>query len=420
MPKQKRVILQPEYLSRFSCIGAACEDSCCLGTWNIFVDKKTFLKYRDVGDPELQADIDRAVKRNRGENASDEMYAKLGMFATGGADCVLLGADKLCRIQSKLGGEYLCDVCALYPRIYKMAGRKIERCATMSCPEAARMALMNPNGLAFESVDESPAVGRIPARVAMLNPDAPEFENRPLKYFWDVRMLCILLLQDRSYTLGQRLIIIGMLCQKIDELDKAGRTADIPAMLEAFDADTEDGALKPEFEQVGNNFHIQMRIAKELTDKRASEGLDASVAYIKCLKETLVGLECFSDTPAAQVLDKYVENREMYVIPYLKEKEYMLENFVVNEFFQRMMPFGYGETAWDSYLFMCVIYTMVKLHMNGMAGCHKGLTDEIVVKLVQAFSKVVLHNANFMSDMVKLLKDNGFNTLAWTAILVND
>lgn len=34
-----RRILVPEYLDEFSCIGGACEDTCCAG-WNITVDKK--------------------------------------------------------------------------------------------------------------------------------------------------------------------------------------------------------------------------------------------------------------------------------------------------------------------------------------------------------------------------------------------
>jgi lysine-N-methylase len=55
-----------------------------------------------------------------------------------------------------------------------------------------------------------------------------------------------------------------------------------------------------------------------------------------------------------------------------------------------------------------------------MSGYHKGLTDETVFRAIQSFSKVVLHNQNFMANMIKVLKANGYDTLAWMTILVND
>lgn len=42
-----RPILVPEYIEDFSCIGSACEDTCCAG-WNITVEKKTYQAYRKV------------------------------------------------------------------------------------------------------------------------------------------------------------------------------------------------------------------------------------------------------------------------------------------------------------------------------------------------------------------------------------
>jgi lysine-N-methylase len=419
MPKKKRAILQPTYMSTFRCIGGACEDNCCVGTWNIFVDKKTFLKYRDVKDPELQPTIDSVIKRYRGKEANDQQYGIFRLRADG-QGCVFLTPQKFCHLHSKLGYENLCDVCAVYPRIYKMADGKLERCATMSCPEVVREALPNPDGIAFETVEEGGSVGRVPARVQAIDSRLAKFAAKPHKFFWDIRMFCLSLLQNRVYSLGQRIIILGMVYQKIDELDKAGRVEEIPGMLVKFGTSIEDGALKPELDKVENNFQIQMRLGKELTDNRLSMELVGSHIYLDCVKETLVGLDFFVDTPAVEMLKKYVDNHNTYVAAYLREKEYILENFVVNEFFMRMMPFGSGETVWDSYLYLCVLYGMVKLHLNGMAGCHKGLTDEVVFKLIQSFSKVVLHNGKFIPNMIALLKSCGYDSLAWMTILVND
>jgi lysine-N-methylase len=383
------------------------------------VDKKTFLKYRDVGNAELQPLIDQVVKRYRGADASDQHY---GIFRpkADGSGCLFLTPDKLCRLHGELGYDRLCDVCAVYPRLYKLANGKLERCATLSCPEAARMALLNPEGIAFESVEEDASTGRVPLRVPAVVSSDPKLAGKPVKFFWEIRMFCLALLQSRDYTVGQRMIILGMVIQKIAELEKDGRGDDIPAMLEKLGASAEDGALRPELDKVEKSYQIQVRIAKELTDNRMVMGLVSSRDYINCIKDTLIGLNFIAGTSPDKIIESYSQNSETYVAEYLKDKEYLLENFIVNEFFMRMIPFGSGENVWDSYLFMCVIYAMIKLHLNGMAGCHKGLTDEIVVNLVQSFSKVVLHNTKFIPNMVRLLKDSGFDSLACMTILVND
>jgi lysine-N-methylase len=417
MPKKKRSILQPEYMNRFKCIGGACEDSCCRG-WRVSVDKKTFLEYRRVKDESLKAMMDTHIKRERNEDIkSDDAYAKVGL-ADG--KCPFLDAQNLCIIQNKLGYDGLCDVCAVYPRLYKLVDKKLERCATVSCPELARIALFNEDGLSFETVEEGPDVGRIPARAPALAPSLTKFAAKPAKFFWEARLFCLTILQNREYSLGQRLVLLGMLCRKIDELGATNRVEDIPAMLEGFGYGVDDGSLKPDLDTVEINFSVQLHLAKELTDERLKQELVASGPYLACVMETLAGIDFVADTPPETIIKKYTENRDTYVAAYMKDKAYVLENFVVNEFFAHLMPFGSGETAWDSYLFLCVLYGMVKLHLNGVAGCHKGLTDPKVVRIIQTFSRVVLHNAKFIPNMIKRLKENGYDTLAWMTILVSD
>jgi lysine-N-methylase len=417
MPRKKRIILQPEYMSKFKCIGGACEDSCCKG-WRVSVDKKTFLEYRRVKDEELKAMLDKYVKRERKEDVkSDDAYARVGLV---NGSCPFLDAQSLCSVQNRLGYDGLCDVCAIYPRTYKLVDKKLERCATLSCPEVARIALFNEDGIAFEEVEEAPNIGRIPGRAPALAPSLTKNAAKPVKFFWDTRLFCLSILQNREYTLGQRLMLLGMLCRKLDELDKASAVEEIPAMLERFADDVESGSLKAGLDTVETNFNIQMRLAKELTDERLKTELVASQAYLVNVMETLAGIDFVAGTEPEDIIKKYTENRETYVAAYLKDKQYVLENFVVNEFFSHLMPFGSGEKAWDSYLFLCVLYGMVKLHINGIAGCRKGLTDEAVTRIVQTFSKTVLHNGKFIPNMIKRLKENGFDTLAWMAILVGD
>ena len=120
------------------------------------------------------------------------------------------------------------------------------------------------------------------------------------------------------------------------------------------------------------------------------------------------------------MLQKYDQNYKEYIIPYLKDKEFILENFIVNEYFKEQMPFGDYISIWDSYIFLCVLYSMVKLYMIGMAGYHKGINDELTIKLIQSLSREVVHSTNYIQGIVKLLKANNYDTLAYMSILVKN
>lgn len=97
-----------------------------------------------------------------------------------------------------------------------------------------------------------------------------------------------------------------------------------------------------------------------------------------------------------------------------------MENFLVNYYFIEMMPFGHYKTMWDSYMFLCVLLGVVKIHLIGMAGHHGKMTDELVVKLIQSLSKVVTHDPRYIQNMVHLLKENELDSLAYMSILVKD
>jgi lysine-N-methylase len=90
----------------FRCIGAICEDTCC-GDWGVAVDRKTYEKYQDCGDSELQPALHQYVTINT-TNRTDGDYARIGLVNN---RCPLL-SEGLCSIQMKLGESYLSNTCA--------------------------------------------------------------------------------------------------------------------------------------------------------------------------------------------------------------------------------------------------------------------------------------------------------------------
>lgn len=414
MEVKKRTILQPVYMKSFSCIGSACEDSCCIG-WRVDLDKKTYLKYNKIKNEQIRPIINKMINRTHSKK-NDHSYGTMKMKENG--RCPLLDEKNLCKMYGELGAEYLSDTCALYPRYLHKIDGQFERSATVSCPEIARLALLNPKGIVFEQVEED-----VDERIVIhgvFETEGHLFLSKPQRYFWDIRMFSITLLQNRKYTLAERLIIIGMFYKKIEVLQQSNRTEEIPSLIETMNNMVDENYLKDELEKVPINIKIQMQLAKKMTDEKTKKGI-TNERYMECLKETLLGIDYTEKEQELEVvLKKYEENYKEYLIPYLKEKEYILENYLVNEYFKQSMPFGSYKSIWDSYIFLCMVYSMVKLHMIGMAGYHKGLTDDLTLKLIQSFSKVVTHNNQYIEGMIKSLKENEFDSLAFMSILVKN
>lgn len=416
MTDRKRIVLQPEYVKKFACDGQNCEDNCCKGLWNIYVDEEHYKKVRKVNDKDLKDKIQKYIRRNR-SNPTKETYGKIHQDREL-RQCIFLTEDNLCDMQMKLGADYLCNVCMIYPRYMNLIDGKYERSLTMACPLAAKEALLNPEPMAFEQFEESQET-----RTIINNPrfdaEGHLFLNKPQRYFWDIRIFSLSLLQNRDYDLGERLIILGIVYKKIEELHEEERIQDLPCMLEDMANMIEAGDFREQLDKITPNIQIQMQLAKEMTDRKVAQGL-ISDRYLECLKETLLGIGYIEGEKFENILEKYDNNYKEYLAPYLEEKEYILENYLVNEYFKEMMPFGTFKTMWDSYIFLCVLYSMVKLHLIGIAGCHKELNDNLTLKLIQSFSKEVLHNNQYIQGIIKLLKDSGYDSLAYMTILVKN
>jgi hypothetical protein len=103
--------LQPLSYHAFRCIGAVCEDSCCIG-WTVHVDKLTYEAYQQCNDPELGPQLCELVTIAAASTHGDD-HARI---TVSGATCPFL-SEGLCAIQKKLGAHQLSVMCATYPRV---------------------------------------------------------------------------------------------------------------------------------------------------------------------------------------------------------------------------------------------------------------------------------------------------------------
>ncbi|MBR4016271.1 MAG: flagellin lysine-N-methylase [Oscillospiraceae bacterium] len=122
-------ILYPKYYKKFSCIAAACPDSCCQ-EWDVDVDPESAQYYRSLQGP--LGDRLRQVLQDTEDGT---------VMVIEDRRCPMWRQDGLCQIQAELGHQALCQVCREFPRLRHDYGDFMELGLELSCPEAARLIL---------------------------------------------------------------------------------------------------------------------------------------------------------------------------------------------------------------------------------------------------------------------------------------
>lgn len=406
-----RKILQPQYVSSFNCIGTDCEVNCCFG-WIIAIDKKTYQKYRTLKDEELIGNIKRFVTRNR-RNPTDNHYATIHLGNNG--ECGFLDEKRLCLFHKKHGEDALSIVCSQYPRYYNFVNGVYEKSLTISCIEATRIILLNPQPMEFIETEEDQSVRyMLTASIDTRNSEKVD------QYFWDLRIFTITVLQNRDYSLWQRLIVLGLFYEQISKLIDEGKAKNIPEHINVFTRRIQRGDYKEVLSALPNQITVQMELMKELIECRFKEGSNEQ-RFIRCFAEFLHGIQYTADSSKEAISERYATVCEQYYKPFMDQHEYILENYVVNYVFKNLFPFNGEMHIFDNYVMLVVHYSLVKMLLIGMAGFHQENFDiEHVVKLIQSFSKVIEHNNVYLKNVFELLKSNEFNTMPYMAILIKN
>jgi lysine-N-methylase len=180
---------RPEYATKFRCIGKDCEDNCCRA-WEVSIDKLTYQKYQAI--PELRVLLDEYFVRSN--NAVDNNYAVVKHNLS--CQCPLLSPQGLCGIHEKYGPEYLSVTCSTYPRSPIKIDGVMEYPLSLSCPEAARLVLLDAQLLPQDGSD----TGHRTYAGLLTMPDHTVAEGSDaLRFFWEIREFSISLVRDRSY-----------------------------------------------------------------------------------------------------------------------------------------------------------------------------------------------------------------------------
>ncbi len=217
----------PRYLKEFKCIGGECTDSCCIG-WDIDIDKVTFRQYYKVQDKEMKRMLQKNVHINDYYLSPDLDYGKVKLKS--GKRCAFLDEENYCIIYSKIGENYLSNVCTSFPRITNKVDRYYEMSLDVACPEAARILLLKEEGIEF--IESEEILGK-----HILSSDiettSTEYNNSPVKYLKEIRDLSIKIIQNREFNLSERLYILGDFINTLEK-ELKHKYNDVPTFIKQY------------------------------------------------------------------------------------------------------------------------------------------------------------------------------------------
>jgi lysine-N-methylase len=391
--------LLPRYVSRFRCIGPQCEDTCCSG-WQVAIDKQTFNAYRQVRQPELRSLLASHVKRQRSQ-ASDANYARIELDPATRA-CPMM-EEKLCTVQAKLDESYLSDTCFSYPRLSRNFGGQVEQALTLSCPEAARQALLAAD--AFDFIEAPVAL-----RSATISGVAPR-HGMSLELMNEVRIFCLKLMRTDGLALWQKLAVLGVFCESLTATLAKGGAAAVPALQDSFVMLVEQGLVLDALADLQPNHAAQARVFSTIWQRRAiitpsalQNGVFAAIA------EGLGAQGDGAELAPELLVERY--SRGVTRLPQaLEAAPHLLENYILNEMFCDLFPFQ-GASPYEHYLQLVSRFGLLRLMLAARCTDEARLPGaEELVQTAQVYCRRFQHDTAFAAHVNLALKKTGWATL---------
>ena len=382
----KQKITMPSYMMDFKCIAGACEETCCAG-WYIAIDEVTYKKYKKVKQPEMKKRFEKELVTKKG--ASPECTAKIKLKNN---RCAFLGKDNLCDIYRTLGEAYLSKTCTMYPRNTNDLGERVELSLALSCPEAARIVLLQKEPIQF-TVKEQEALPIVGAKLDLKIKAPKHFEDHLLL----MREVLIAIWQESGYAIKQKWQAFENVMMRIYQ----------------YQCQQDDKKLKSYLKEMKNASCLKLNLKDNNVLKFYLEP-----KKVKVLFDTLVQMRANKKWPSAsyeawysqmlqglsEALDmKAYQKGEAIFKETLKRAPYIFENYFVNYIYERLVPIN-QKTVKDSLEEIGLYYACIRLHLIGIASNKGSLEENDIVSLIQSFTRVFDHNELYMMQIKKAIK----------------
>jgi len=395
--KKKFLYFQPCYVGKFKCDGSKCDARCCKG-WNIFIDEKTYKQYSRI---KPKADAEEILSHMTFNDERKEYLVTVDERKF----CPFLTENNLCRLQRKYGEKFLSVTCSSFPRRTLNFGNFFERSLVLTCPVVAEMVLFNEKPMEFEFVEVPEKIhsngGKI--GIAPVNTVAGFAEH-----MLEIQIAMISILQERTLTIDQRLIVLGFFLDRFDEIisDKLGRDA-LMQLIAAYESKTFLTEQMP-LMLASVNFDVK-KFFKLMFDMLESLygvlTVNDDMTLINSLVKTFdIDPDANGQISAAGVIAKYERLADARK-DFLARRLTFLENYLVNELFLNCYPWRHATSIAKNFGIFVAQYKLFELFV--FAAGQQGFTDnKYLIRFTDCFLSLADHNADFTNRILEHVPDD--------------
>lgn len=406
------------YLDEFHCAGAECGDSCCKH-WAITLSKKEYSDYLDTAcSPKLKSVINSAFFPVRSGN--ELCFAAVKLKENG--DCPFLDTDSLCMLQKELGEKALCHTCRIFPRLYYKVGEEayVGLCS-LNCSRTAELLINHPEGLLITEDEYDGGSEYINGGIFSGDSTPSSWEGLP--YYRNIRETQLSILQNRSFTLPERMLLLGYYSMKADKYVKRA-----PENLVPLSEMMSDGEL---CRTIANSLKTSQS-EESAADKNVaiiSKMYDRSIQIKNISRFACEQLEIVARRIGLQKKELMVEggkkkiatgySREEYLELLSRYREleasrpYIIENVLVNIVFSQALHKG----LWANFFSLAVFYSCLKICVPSFL--EESYTDKELALAISRTSKLAINTGLIQNGTLLDFLDNRSYDLPHAAFLIS-
>ena len=363
-------ILQPKYVEDFQCDGSKCNAKCC-GKWRIDIDMETYQKYQRIKNPVMRKKILSSIQPSTIQTG---FQIKLNNKAV----CPLLCEDNLCYIQRNMGEGALSQTCKVYPRMVQQIGNYQFRMLAMTCPVAAEYALLSPNAMELQQIscEEDTSAWKLIAK----NCNMKNVPNDLAAVH--ITMGGLAILQNTSYTFEQRLVILGLFLDRVEDCQK-----DVEAVAGLIDYYNSD-AFQQKISNLWENWQYYPVAHHQF--------MNGIITVLKQEKELLISSEHW------QVMNDYYNNVYEERHHLVQERlGSVLERYWQHEWLFHAYPYSFSGGFLHNYFSYLIAYELCQLVIHSTYSLDNAWAERNILDVLGEFSKSFDHKRDFSKALVK-------------------
>jgi hypothetical protein len=305
-------------------------------------------------------------------------------------------------LQLTCGEKTLPHVCRVFPRLKGYTPAAVEESLSPGCEVVLQLLWDKREGIDFEEIplgeEQQITAKDVPAiRVA----------------FGAIRSVCIDVLQDRSLKLSHRLLVLGILLNKLLEQD--WETPDIEGWLGLCHGMIGNPDVEAALETLSGNRNLFLTNNNKLLMQLITG--DQYHSLVELVRALTVAINREEESI---VLDSALyEAHQKWFDKKFSDLDYFYENLLVTVFFNLYLPrLDSKEELWKGYVNLCNLYSFYRFASVGI--CDEGTEKGDLIQILTKVSRLLLHDKAGRMALCEEFFENDSASLAHMAILVSE